>query len=103
MERRKTLLRMAIGVALVTMLLLAGLSLGRITFINQAGHTFNREVAAAVWDTMLRFLKTDLRWMLLISVLVALGAWLAGPARYAVWIRSTVAKGARWVAAQGMR
>ena len=38
-EHRKTLLRMAIGVALVTMLLLAGLSLGRITFINQAGHT----------------------------------------------------------------
>ena len=100
MERRKTLLRMAIGVALVTMLLLAGLSLGRITFINQAGHSFNREVAATVWDTMLRFLKTDLRWMLLLSVLVVLGAWLAGPARYAVWIRSTVAKGARWVAAQ---
>jgi len=99
-RRRKTLLRMAIGVALVTMVLLAGLSLGRITFINQAGHTFNREVAAAVWDTMLRFLKTDLRWMLLVSVLVAFGAWLAGPARYAVWIRSTVAKGARWVAAQ---
>ena len=102
-ERRKTLLRMAIGVALVTMVLLAGLSLGRITFINQAGHSFNRDVAAAVWDTMLRFLKTDLRWMLLISVLVALGAWLAGPARYAVWIRSTVARGARWVAAQGTR
>ncbi len=99
-ERRKTLLRMAIGVTLMTLLLLAGLSLGRITFINQAGHSFNRDVAAAVWDTMLRFLKTDLRWMLLVSVLVALGAWLAGPARYAVWIRSTVAKGGRWVAAQ---
>jgi len=99
-ERRKTLLRMAIGVGLVTLLLLAGLSLGRITFINQAGQSFNRQVAASVWDIMLRFLKTDLRWMLLVSVLVALGAWLAGPARYAVWIRSTCAKGGRWVATQ---
>jgi len=99
-ERRKTLLRMAVGVGLVTLLLLAGLSLGRITFINQAGQSFNREVAASVWDIMLRFLKTDLRWMLLVSVLVALGAWLAGPARYAVWIRSTCAKGGRWVATQ---
>jgi hypothetical protein len=99
-ERRKTLLRMAIGVALVTLLLLAGLSLGRITFINQASGHVNGQVAAAVWDTMLRFLKTDLRWMLLIAALVALGAWLAGPARYAVWIRSTVAKGGRWVGAQ---
>ena len=102
-DHRKTLLRMAIGVALVTLLLLAGLSLGRITFINQAGHSFNRDVAAAVWDTVLRFLKTDLRWMLLVAVLVALGAWLAGPARYAVWIRSTCAKGGRWVAAAGAR
>ena len=101
MEHRKTLLRLAIGVALVTMLLLAGLSLGRITFLNQAaGGGFNRQAAGAVWDIVLRFLKTDLRWMLLVSVLVALGAWLAGPARYAVWIRSTCAKGGRWVGAQ---
>jgi hypothetical protein len=99
-EHRKTLLRMAVGIALVTLLLLAGLSLGRVTFINQAGHTFNRQVASAVWDTMLRFLVTDLRWMLLVVVLFALGAWLAGPARYAVWIRSTIAKGGRWVATQ---
>ena len=100
-ERRKTLLRLAIGVALMTMLILAGLSLGRITFLNQAsGGGFNTQAAAAVWDTVLRFLKTDLRWTLLISVLVALGAWLAGPARYAVWIRSTCAKGGRWVAKQ---
>jgi hypothetical protein len=100
-EHRKTLLRTAIGVALITLLLLAGLSLGRITFINQAGHTFNRQVAGAVWDTMLRFLASDLRWMLLVAVLFALGAWLAGPARYAVRIRSMVARGGRWVATQG--
>jgi hypothetical protein len=99
-KRRKTLLRMGIGVALVTMVLLAGLSLGRITFVNQASGHFNGQVAAAVWDTMLRFLKTDLRWMLLASVLVAFGAWLAGPARYAVWVRTTVAQGGRWVGAQ---
>ena len=101
LERRKTLLRLAVGVGIVTLLLLAALSLGRITFLNQAaGHSFNRQVAAAVWDTLLRYLKTDLRWTLLIAVLVALGCWLAGPARYAVWIRSTCAKGGRWVAAE---
>ena len=99
-DHRKTLLRMAIGVALVTLLLLAGLSLGRITFINQAGHTFNRQVAGAVWDTMLRFLKTDLRWTLLVAALASLGAWLAGPSRYAVWVRSTCGKGGHWVALQ---
>ena len=100
-ERRKTLLRLSVGVGLMTLLVLGGLSLGRITFLNQAsGHSYNRDVAAAVWDTLLRYLKTDLRWTLLVAGLVALGAWVAGPARYAVWIRSTSARGGRWVAAQ---
>ena len=101
MERRKTLLRLAIGVALFTLLILAGLSLGRITFLNHAGGSgFDTNAAGAIWDTVLRYLKTDLRWTLLVVVLVAFGAWVAGPGRYAVWIRSTCAKGGRWVAAQ---
>jgi hypothetical protein len=104
MERRKTLLRLAIGVALMTLLLLAAFSLGRVTFLNQAaGGGFSREGSAAVWDTVLRFLKADLRWTLLASALVALGAWLAGPARYAVWIRSSCATGGRWVGAQARK
>jgi hypothetical protein len=99
-ERRKTLLRMAVGVAIVDLVLLAGLSLGRVTFLNSASHHFNRQAAAAVWDTLLRYLKTDLRWTLLIVVLVALGAWLAGPGGFAVRIRGWVASGWRWVVAQ---
>jgi hypothetical protein len=101
MERRKTLVRLGMGVALMSLLLLGILSVGRGIFIGQAaGGGFNSQGAAAVWDTVLRFLKADLRWTLLISVLVAFAGWIAGPARYAVWIRTTVATGARWVAAQ---
>jgi hypothetical protein len=100
-ERRKTLLRLAVGVALMTLVLQVGYSLGRITFLNQAASGgFRSNSAAAVFDTVLRFLKADLRWTLLASVLVAFGAWVAGPARYAVWIRRTTASGARWLAAQ---
>ena len=98
-KRRKTLLRMAIGVGLVTLVLLAGLSLGRITFLNQATkHNLDSNVAGAVWDTLLHFLKIDLRWTLLATVLVAIGAWVAGPGRYAVLIRSKCAQGGRWIA-----
>jgi hypothetical protein len=101
MERRKTLVRLAVGVALMTLLLLGALSTGRGIFIGQAaGGGFQAQGAAAVWDTVLRFLKTDLRWTLLIAVLVAFGGWVAGPARYAVWIRNTTVAGARWVSAQ---
>jgi hypothetical protein len=101
MERRKTLVRLAVGVALMTLLLLGALSTGRGIFIGQAtGGGFQSQGAAAVWDTVLRFLKSDLRWTLLIAVLVAFGGWVAGPARYAVWIRRTTAGAARWLGAQ---
>ena len=100
-ERRKTLLRLAVGIALFTLLLLGALAYGRTTFLNQAsGHHLDVAVAAAVWDTLIRFLKADLRWALLGAVLVALGAWIAGPARYAVWIRTKTAAGWRWVVGQ---
>ncbi len=101
-ERRKTLLRLAVGIGMFTLLLLGGLAYGRTTFLNHAtSHNFDVGVAAAVWDTLIRFLKADLRWALLGCVIVALGAWLAGPARYAVWIRTKAAAGGRWLVAQG--
>ncbi len=100
-RRRKTLLRLSIGVALVSTVLLAALSLGRNVFTHQATvHHLDSGVAGTVWDTLLRFLKSDLRWMLLAVIVVALIAWVFGPARYAVRIRRHVAAGARWVAEQ---
>ena len=101
-ERRKTLLRLAVGIGLFTVVLLGAVAFLRTTFLNQAtSHHLDVAVSAAVWDTLLRFLKDDLRWALLGCVLVALGAWLAGPARYAVWIRTKAAAGGRWLVAQG--
>jgi hypothetical protein len=100
-RRRKTLLRLSIGVALMTIVLLTALSLGRNVFTHQAVvHHLDTAVAGTVWDTLLRFLKADLRWMLLGAVIVAFFAWVFGPARYAVWIRRHVAAGARWVSDQ---
>jgi hypothetical protein len=100
-QRRRTLLRLSVGVALFTLVLLAVLSVTRGRFLGQAvARGANRDVSAAVWDTLLRFLMTNLRWMLLAAVLVAFVAWLFGPARYAVWIRSHCARAGRWLAAQ---
>jgi hypothetical protein len=100
-QRRKTLLRLSVGIALFTLVLLGVLAYGRNVFLQQAtSHHLNSDVSGAVWDTLLRFLKTNLRWTFLASVVVAFFAWVFGPARYAVWIRSTCAKGGRWVAAQ---
>ncbi len=100
-DRRRSLLRVAVGVALFTLVILGALALGRNIFLNKVvQHSYRQDVSAAVWDTLLRYLKTDFRWMLLVSVLVALVAWVFGPARWAVAIRSAFARAGRWVAAQ---
>jgi hypothetical protein len=100
-ERRRALLRVAVGVALFTLVILALLAVGRNIFLNKVvQHSYRQDVSAAVWDTLLRYLKTDFRWMLLVSVLVALVAWVFGPARWAVAIRSAFVRAWRWVAGQ---
>ncbi len=99
-QRRKTLLRVSAGVALFSLVLLGVLTYARTVFLSKAGAHVDPNVTGAVWDTLLRFLKTSLRWTVLAAVVVAFLAWVFGPARYAVWIRSTCAKGGRWVAAQ---
>jgi hypothetical protein len=100
-DRRKALLRMSVGVGLFTLVLLGALDYIRNTFIRTASNEgLDGRVAAVIWDTVVRFLKTDFRWMVLATVLVALIAWVFGPARYAGWIRSHCARGGRWVWAQ---
>jgi hypothetical protein len=99
-RRRRALLRASIGVALVTLVLLGALAFGRNIFLQKVEQdAYHKDVAAAVWDTLIRNLKTDFRWMLFVSVLVALIAWVFGPAQWAVAIRSGCARAGRWVAA----
>ena len=100
--RRKALLRVTLGISLVTLLFLAALATGRNFFLNEAASlSLRRDVAGAVWDTLLRYLKTDFRWMLLVALIVAFLAWVFGPARYAVWIRTHVTRARSWLGAQG--
>jgi hypothetical protein len=101
-ERRKALLRVSLGISFVTLLFLAALATGRNFFLNEASSlSLRRDVAGAVWDTLLRFLKADFRWMLLIALIVAFLAWVFGPARWAVGIRTHVTRAARWLGVQG--
>jgi hypothetical protein len=48
-----------------------------------------RETAAAVFDTLVRFLRTGLRLVGVLALIVALVAWIAGPSRAAGRVRAT--------------
>jgi hypothetical protein len=101
-KRRRALLRVTLGISIVTLLFLAALATGRNFFLNEAASlSLRRDVAGAVWDTLLRYLKTDFRWMLLVALIVAFLAWVFGPARYAIWIRTHVARAGHWLGVQG--
>ena len=57
--------------------------------IEDAGR--NTDAAAAAYDQVLDFLRISLRTAMVLGVVVALGAWLAGPGRLATKIRGGVA------------
>jgi hypothetical protein len=49
--------------------------------------------AAAAFDIVVRFLRVALRTLFVVGLVVAVGAWLAGPSPAAVQVRSTAARG----------
>ncbi|MGC9537932.1 hypothetical protein [Streptomyces sp. UG1] len=62
--------------------------------------------AAAVFDTLLRFLRVTLRTVIVLGVVVALGAYLVGPGRLPRAVRGRVEQGAdgtaRWADSRGI-
>jgi len=100
-DRRKTLLRVFVGAALVTVLILSGVLIGRDFFASHEAKTIDPAVSQAVFQTVLRFLTHWLRVELLISLLLAVALWLVGPASWARWIRAHVIRAARWLVQQG--
>ncbi len=99
-DRRKTLLRMAVGAGLATLLFLALLAIGRNFFVDHASAKVDPAVTTAAFSTITRFLIEGLKWVVLACVVVAVALWLAGPSSWARWIRAQVARGARWLWAQ---
>jgi hypothetical protein len=90
-NRRRTLLRAALGLAFGMALLLIVFSLARTAYldaIERAGRS--REANAAAYDQVLGFLRLSLRTVFVLGLVVALGAWLAGPGRLATRIREGV-------------
>jgi hypothetical protein len=90
-NRRRTLLRTALGLAFGMALVLIIFSIGRnfyLDAIERAGRS--REANAAAFDQVLGFLRLSLRTVFVVGLVVALGAWLAGPGRLATRIREGV-------------
>lgn len=86
-DRRKALLRAAVGSAITVVIFLGALAVGRAFFIDHAGKV-PPSVTGTLFDTVIRFLHNGLWDVLYLCLAVAVVLWLIGPARWAVWLRT---------------
>jgi LPXTG-motif cell wall-anchored protein len=87
-QRRRALIRAALGVVLGMLVVEVGLLFGREYFLDQIpADQLPRDTAASVFETVVRYLRLSLRLTLLVALLVAIGAWLSGPSPAATTVR----------------
>jgi len=87
-NRRRTVMRLGIWVAVVVALQLALLSVGRnfyLDAITNAGA--RRGSAGAVWDQLTSFLRQSGTTLVVLGLVIAIGAWVMGPSHLATRIR----------------
>ncbi|KAB7743033.1 hypothetical protein GA707_15430 [Nostocoides sp. F2B08] len=93
-DRRRALLRGSLGVAVAMIALGAGLTLVRTYYVETTpADILTADTAGNVFDMLVRFLRTSLRATGVLALLVALAAFVTGPAPFAVRIRSVVDRG----------
>ena len=93
-DRRRAVLRGALGVVAGMVVLGVLLALTRMWYVNTTpGNVLSATAAGDVFDTLVRFLRTSLRALAVAGLLVALAAFLAGPSTAAVRTRATFGQG----------
>ncbi|MGX7678981.1 hypothetical protein ACSMXN_08780 [Jatrophihabitans sp. DSM 45814] len=90
-RRRRALIVAALSTAAGLVLLALVLAIARHQYLNALPGTYlSTDTAGRIFDTLVRYLRLGLRLVLLAVLLLALGAWLSGPARAARSIRHAV-------------
>lgn len=102
-HRRRALARTALGAAFACLLVAIGLVVARAYYLDHLPpQVQSRAAAAAVFDTLLRFLRVSLRTAVVLGMVIALGAYLIGPGRLPAAVRGysdrTADSAARWAA-----
>jgi hypothetical protein len=90
-DHRKALLRAGVGLAIAMLIVLVILKVAHGHIFNQIKVAENAAAADVIWGTVLAGLKQAVRGLLALGVVVAVGAAVAGPAKWSVWARSHVA------------
>ncbi|MFF8591561.1 hypothetical protein ACF061_08920 [Streptomyces sp. NPDC015220] len=96
-HRRRVLVAAVLGAAFTMLLLGLGLTVFREVYLNALPDTVSQPAAGAIYDTLVRFLRTSVRRVVALAVVIALAAWLTGRGRRATFVREAWRSGIRAV------
>ncbi|WP_327255821.1 hypothetical protein [Streptomyces sp. NBC_01244] len=86
-RRRRALVTAALAVAVAVGLLGIGLHVFRTFYLDALPASVSPAAAGSVYDALVRFLRTSVRTVVTLGVIVAVGAWLSGSGGRAVRAR----------------
>jgi hypothetical protein len=90
---RRALIGAGLGFAASMLVLGAGLAIARAFYLNSVPASASANAAAAAFDILVRFIRTALRTLLVIGLIVAAGAFFTGPSAAATATRSAFSSG----------
>jgi hypothetical protein len=90
---RRALIGAGLGFAASMLVLAAALLIARNLYLNSVPASAPADAAAAAFDILVRFIKTALRTLLVVGLVVAAGAFFTGPSAAAVRTRSALSSG----------
>jgi hypothetical protein len=101
---RRALIGAGLGFAASMLLLGAVLLVIRGIYLNSVPNSvLPSDAAADMFDTVVRFIRTALRTLLVLGLVVAIGAFLTGPSTTAVRTRGAITSGFAWIRRAGER
>jgi hypothetical protein len=103
-RHRRALIGAGLGFAASMLVLAIGLAIARTIYLNSVPpSTLPADAAAVLFDTFVRFIKTALRTLLVVGLVVAAAAYLSGPGATAVATRGAFRSGFTWIRSRGER
>lgn len=101
---RRALIGAGLGFAASMLLLGAALLVIRGIYLNSVpSSVLPSDAAASIFDTVIRFIRSALRTLLVVGLVVAFGAFLTGPSASAVKTRGAFTSGFAWIRRAGER
>ncbi|MFC8447477.1 hypothetical protein [Kitasatospora sp. NPDC057223] len=92
-NRRRALIGAALGVFAAMLLTGIVLTVFRSFYLDHLPAGASQPAAAAVYDTLIRFMRASVRAVGALALITALGAFLIGPSRVAVTVRTVCHRG----------